>query len=146
VLYIELRLPPSGDPSAPASTKTLGPRRTTAKKGRGKSPFSTSKDILEKLKAIHPLPGIILEFRKISSTLSKSVFPLQREREFNQRTKMERIHGFVQVHTATGRVTMSEPNLQNIPKDYDIQLPGTHSYQVFSLSRYIKEKYIIVFY
>ena len=53
VLFIELHLPPSGDISAPAIKKRLGPRR----KVRG-SQFSTSKDILDKLKVIHPLPGV----------------------------------------------------------------------------------------
>ncbi len=58
VLFTELRLPPSGDPSVPAVTKTLGPaRRAPSTRGRNKAQYSTSKDVLEKLKKLHSLPG-----------------------------------------------------------------------------------------
>lgn len=33
---------------------------------------------------------------------------------------MNRIHGVAETHTATGRVTMREPNLQNVPKDFSV--------------------------
>jgi DNA polymerase theta len=71
VLFLELRLPPSGDPSAPGPGRTLGPSRRPAGRGRGKQQFSTNKDILEKLRPLHALPGIVLEFRRISNALSK---------------------------------------------------------------------------
>ncbi|KAK3096613.1 hypothetical protein FSP39_001708 [Pinctada imbricata] len=123
VLFIELQLPPDGD------TNSLGqPHRPTRRgpargKGRQKSQFSTSKDILEKLKLLHPLPGIILEWRRISNALTKVVFPLQKERVFVPHLDMNRIFTECQVHTATGRVSLTEPNLQNIPKDFEIALP-----------------------
>ena len=69
-------------------------------------------------------PGLILEWRRISSALSKVVFPLQEEKQLHPGLDMYRIYGWCQTHTATGRVTMSEPNLQNIPKDFDVQMPG----------------------
>ena len=73
MLFIELKLPPTGDPSAPVPpVKTLGPAwRGGLVRGRGKQQFSTSKEILEKLKKLHPLPGMILEWRRISCALSK---------------------------------------------------------------------------
>ncbi|KAK2169547.1 hypothetical protein LSH36_9g16021 [Paralvinella palmiformis] len=119
VLFIELHLPPSGDISAPAIKKRLGPRR----KVRG-SQFSTSKDILDKLKVIHPLPGVILEWRRLNAVLTKVVFPYQRECVYNKRLSMNRVHGVTQFHTATGRVSMSEPNIQNIPRNFDIDVDG----------------------
>lgn len=132
VLYFELRLPPNGDPSCVTSTKTLGPNRRQGmgarKSGRGKSQLSTAKDTLEKLKAFHALPGLLLEWRRISSALTKVVFPLQKEKVYCSRVSMYRIFGESSFHTATGRVTMCEPNLQNIPKDFEIQLPGTELY------------------
>ena len=71
------------------------------------------------------LAGLILEWRRISSALSKVVFPLQKEKAHHPMLNMFRIYGLCQTHTATGRVTMSEPNLQNIPRNFDIQLPGS---------------------
>ena len=69
--------------------------------------------------------GLILEWRRISNALSKVVFPLQKEKQLHPALDMFRIYGWCQTHTATGRVTMSEPNLQNIPKDFDVQMPGS---------------------
>ena len=55
VLFVELKLPPSGDPTNPHPHKTLGPARRSAR-GRVKAQYSTAKDVLEKLKPLHPLP------------------------------------------------------------------------------------------
>ncbi|KAL5009649.1 hypothetical protein ScPMuIL_011954 [Solemya velum] len=121
VLYLELKLPVNGDPSHGAVK--LNKPTSSVKKGKFKSPFSTSKDVLEKLRTFHPLPGLILEWRKISAAISKVVFPLQKGRVLCPPLNMSRIFGECQLHTATGRVSMSEPNLQNIPKDFEINLP-----------------------
>ena len=67
---------------------------------------------------------VILEWRRINGALTKVVFPYQRECTPCVRLAMDRVHGCTQSYTATGRVTMSEPNIQNIPNDFDIDLPG----------------------
>ncbi|ESO92507.1 hypothetical protein LOTGIDRAFT_120568 [Lottia gigantea] len=121
VLYLELHLPVNGDPNA-QQIKTLGPNRRSVKR-RAKPQYSTAKDVLEKLKTYHALPGVILEWRRISMTLTKQVFPLQRERIYCERVLMNRIFGVCQFHTSTGRVSMREPNIQNIPKDFQIDVP-----------------------
>jgi len=86
--------------------------------------WSTSKDVLEKLRAHHPLPGVILEWRRLTAALTKVVFPLQRGRTWCKPLAIDRIHSIVDTFTATGRVTMHEPNLQNVPKDFVIEIPG----------------------
>uniref|UniRef100_A0A8C0IZ66 DNA polymerase theta n=1 Tax=Chelonoidis abingdonii TaxID=106734 RepID=A0A8C0IZ66_CHEAB len=126
VLFLELKLPPNGDVKIQGNKKTLGyTRRATANGNRvrlGKQ-FSTTKDVLEKLKAFHPLPGLILEWRRITNAMTKVVFPLQREKRLNPALGMERIYPISQTHTATGRISFIEPNIQNVPKDFEIEMP-----------------------
>jgi DNA polymerase theta len=117
VLFLELRLPPSGDPSNPGFTRSLG---TTRRSTRAKQQYSTAKEVLEKLQPLHPLPALILEWRKVSNTLTKVVFPLMKEKLFCACLDMYRLHGDCQTFTSTGRVSMQEPNFQNIPKAFDI--------------------------
>ena len=73
--------------------------------------YSTSADILEKLKDAHPIIPVILEFRTLSklySTYVAGMLPLI--------APDGRIHAhFQQAVTATGRLSCTEPNLQNIP-------------------------------
>ncbi|XP_075710826.1 DNA polymerase theta [Rhinoderma darwinii] len=126
VLFIELKLPPNGDLKGPGNKKTLGYTRRPALNGnrvRLSKQFSTTKDVLEKLKPLHPLPGLILEWKRITNAMTKVVYPLQREKIFCQCLDMERIYPVSQTHTATGRVSFTEPNIQNVPKDFEIEMP-----------------------
>ncbi|XP_064629325.1 DNA polymerase theta-like [Lineus longissimus] len=120
VLFIELQLPPNGEPDTPFKP----PARAKGGKQRGKPKYSTAKDILQKLKPMHPLPEVILEWRRITNALTKTVYPLQKEKVYSAALDMERIHGDCQTHTATGRVSFADPNLQNVPKDFEIEMPG----------------------
>ncbi|XP_073433090.1 DNA polymerase theta isoform X2 [Dendrobates tinctorius] len=124
VLFIELKLPPNGDLKGPGNKKTLGyTRRPALNRVRLSKQFSTTKDILEKLKPLHPLPGLILEWKRITNAMTKVVYPLQREKSFCQGLGMERIYPVSQTHTATGRISFTEPNIQNVPKDFEIEMP-----------------------
>ncbi|KAF6733824.1 DNA polymerase theta [Oryzias melastigma] len=123
VLFLELHLPPNGEIGEPRTKKTLGYTRRGGGKGRLGKQFSTTKDVLEKLRPLHPLPGVILEWRRITNALTKVVFPLQREKQYHPKLKMDRIYPTAQTHTATGRVSFTEPNIQNVPKDFDIEMP-----------------------
>ncbi|XP_040891156.1 DNA polymerase theta [Toxotes jaculatrix] len=123
VLFLELHLPPNGDVAGSKSKKTLGYTRRGGGRVRLGKQFSTTKDVLEKLCPLHPLPGVILEWRRITNALTKVVFPLQRERQYHPTLAMDRIYPIAQTHTATGRVSFTEPNIQNVPKDFEIYMP-----------------------
>ena len=77
-----------------------------------KTGYSTDVEILEKLREEHPIIEKILEYRqlaKINSTFVEGLIPF-----INPKTK--RIHShFHQTVTATGRISSSDPNMQNIP-------------------------------
>ena len=78
---------------------------------------STSIEVLETLKFVHPLPAKILEYRhlaKLSSTYIKAL-----PNHINERTK--RVHSsFNQTIASTGRLSSTKPNFQNIPIRTDL--------------------------
>ena len=82
-----------------------------------KSGYSTDVDVLEKLKKEDPIIEQILEYRqlmKLNSTFVEGLKPY-----INPKTK--RIHSFFhQTITATGRISSTEPNLQNIPTRFEL--------------------------
>jgi len=91
ILFEKLKLPPS------KKTKTG---------------FSTDESVLEELSLRYEVPARILEFRRISKLKSTYVDALPRLID----SRTGRIHGqFNQTVAATGRLSSSNPNLQNIP-------------------------------
>jgi DNA polymerase I len=79
---------------------------------RTKTGYSTSMEVLEELAGVHDLPGEVLHFRSLTKlkTTYLDVLPAL----MNLRTG--RLHtSFNQAVTATGRLSSSDPNLQNIP-------------------------------
>ena len=73
---------------------------------------STSEDVLEQLAEEHDLPRLILEYRGL--TKLKSTYTDKLPIDIDPRTK--RIHtSYHQAVAATGRLSSSDPNLQNIP-------------------------------
>ena len=76
-----------------------------------KTGYSTSADILEKLAPEYPVVSDILEYRQLTKLKSTYADGLA-----NYIREDGRIHGkFNQTITATGRISSTEPNLQNIP-------------------------------
>tara|TARA_R100001143_G_scaffold63604_1_gene73782 strand:+ start:41370 stop:44117 length:2748 start_codon:yes stop_codon:yes gene_type:complete len=74
--------------------------------------YSTSEDVLSKLAVEYEVPSLILDYRSLSKLRSTYVDALPRIIH----PKTERIHtDFNQTVTATGRLSSSNPNLQNIP-------------------------------
>jgi DNA polymerase-1 len=81
------------------------------RRGRGRV-RSTAADILEDLAAQHPLPAKIIEYREIAKLKSTYVDALPKL----IRRETGRLHtSFSQTGAATGRLSSSDPNLQNIP-------------------------------
>lgn len=77
-----------------------------------KTGYSTEAQILETLKVTHPVVDFVLQYRQLSKLKSTYVDALPAL--INHETG--RLHTtFNQVGTATGRLSSSEPNLQNIP-------------------------------
>ena len=82
-----------------------------------KTGYSTNAEVLEKLRFVHPVIDLILQYRtlsKLKSTycdgLIKEISPLD-----------GRLHSsFNQTETKTGRISSTEPNLQNIPVKTEI--------------------------
>ena len=91
ILFVKLALPPQ--------------RKT-------KTGFSTDVDVLETLAQHHELPRLLLEFRALSKLLSTYVVGLKNMVDVHT----GRVHThFNQTIAATGRLSSTEPNLQNIP-------------------------------
>src|SRR5712691_6508522 len=80
---------------------------------RGKAKArSTAADVLEELSAQHPLPAKIIEYREVAKLKSTYVDALPKLIH----PETGRLHtSFSQTGTATGRLSSSDPNLQNIP-------------------------------
>jgi len=91
ILFEELKLPP-------------------ARKTRGG--YSTGASVLEELRGVHPIIEFILDYRQLAKLKSTYIDALPSL--INPKTG--RVHtSFNQTRTATGRLSSSEPNLQNIP-------------------------------
>ena len=86
----------------------LNPKAKRTKSGQ----YSTSEEVLEALRQRHPIVGKILDHRALKKLLSTYVEALPRL----VRPETGHVHtSFNQAVTATGRLSSSNPNLQNIP-------------------------------
>ncbi|NJD89229.1 MAG: DNA polymerase I [Betaproteobacteria bacterium] len=107
----------AGQPFNLASPKQLGEilfgqlKLTPVKKTPSGAP-STDEEVLEKLALDHPLPKALLEHRALSKL--KSTYTDKLPRMVNPRTG--RVHtNYAQAVAVTGRLSSTDPNLQNIP-------------------------------
>ncbi|MBP2675480.1 MAG: polymerase, partial [Deltaproteobacteria bacterium] len=77
-----------------------------------KTGYSTDMDVLEQLKGLHEIPSLVLEYRTLAKIRSTYVDVLPGLVDPGD----GRIHStFHQTQAATGRLSSSDPNLQNIP-------------------------------
>ena len=79
---------------------------------RGKSKYSTEASVMEELRPLYPIAGDILQYRQLTKIKSTYIDTLPGL----VNTKTGRIHtSFNQTRTTTGRLSSSDPNMQNIP-------------------------------
>lgn len=76
---------------------------------------STAKNVLEKLDL--PIANCIMSWRTLSTTISNM-------HSLSKLVKKNRIYGTSFSLTQTGRISMYEPNLQNVTKDFDVEFKG----------------------
>lgn len=90
-----------------------------------KTGASTDADVLEELAALHPMPAKILEYRTLTKLKGTYIDALPAL--VNPRTR--RLHTtFQQAVAATGRLSSSDPNLQNIPIRSEIGRKIRHAF------------------
>jgi len=100
------------------TTLQLPPVKKTGKK----TGYSTDAFVLNELAKLHPVPALIVRYRELYKI--KSTYLDALKAAINPNTN--KIHtSFSQISTATGRLSSSDPNLQNIPT-------GMHSFAVRS--------------
>ncbi|CAG4991657.1 unnamed protein product [Parnassius apollo] len=77
---------------------------------------STKKSVL----AAHnsQMASIVIYWRKLNAILTKTLYPLTEKATVY--SKDNRINPSYTMHTCTGRITMREPNLQNVPRTFSI--------------------------
>ena len=86
----------------------LTPIKKSAKTGKR----STDNEVLNQLSKVHPVPGLIIQYRELAKLINTYLEPLPHE--INARTG--RVHTtYSQTIAATGRLSSAMPNLQNIP-------------------------------
>ncbi|WP_116474663.1 DNA polymerase I [Zobellella maritima] len=107
----------AGEPFNLSSTKQLGQilfekLQLPALKKTPKGAPSTSEEVLQELALDYPLPKVLIEYRGLSKL--KSTYTDKLPQMVNQHSG--RIHtSYHQANAATGRLSSSDPNLQNIP-------------------------------
>lgn len=82
---------------------------------KGKNGYSTAVDVLNKLKNVHPIIELIIEYRTLTKLYSTYIEGL-----LDAVSSDNKIHTiYTQTLTRTGRLSSIEPNLQNIPMRYE---------------------------
>ena len=124
ILFNELQLPCSKELTSKKTIKANKPPRK-----------STSAQVLQQITHLHPLPGLILEHRKLTTWRIKYINNLPKYAVYSEWLGIDRIHA-VQLHTQTptGRLAVKNPNLQCIPHTLDFTTHGGSSQNTISVS------------
>ena len=73
--------------------------------------YSTDASVLKELSKVHELPALVLRYRELAKIKSTYIDALPRMRAGDGRVHTQ----FHETVTTTGRLSSSDPNLQNIP-------------------------------
>lgn len=84
-------------------------------KKTGSGAKSTKESELEKMKDMHPIVPLVLEYRELSKLVSTYIDPIPKMLDSENRLHAR----FIQTGTTTGRMSSQNPNLQNIPISSD---------------------------
>ncbi|XP_044756210.1 DNA polymerase theta isoform X2 [Coccinella septempunctata] len=105
---------------------------------RSNKKTSTNKQALEE--SSHPISDLIILWRKLSCLLSKMLLPL------SSLIPNNRVYGRYISHTSTGRITMHEPNIQNVAKDFEFVNPVNNEIVLISCRKIFipKENHIFI--
>ena len=95
---------------------------------------STTVDDLELIKDMHEVVPLILRYRKVFKFLSTYIYGIEKHLDKNSRVHTT----FKQTLTGTGRLSSTDPNLQNIP------IRGDESKEIRSMFVASTEKYVLV--
>jgi DNA polymerase-1 len=85
-------------------------------KKTGTGALSTKESELEKMRDMHPIIPLIFEYRELQKLLSTYIDVIPTLLDSNSRLHAK----FLQAGTTTGRLSSSDPNLQNIPNSSDL--------------------------
>ena len=85
-------------------------------KKKTRTGYSTDASVLESLSDKHPVPGLVLEYRELNKIKNTYLDTLPKQVGDDGRVHTT----FNQTVTATGRLSSSDPNLQNIPGRTDL--------------------------
>lgn len=88
---------------------------------------STSKHVLRKIEL--PIAAKILQYRKLKATAANILKPILRKLE---ESRSIRLHCNSFSLTSTGRISMQEPCIQNVPKDFEVSCPDKKEEIIFS--------------
>jgi len=102
--------------NSPAQVSTLlfEDLKLPVQKKSAKKTYSTDQEVLKSLAALHPVPGMIIQYRELNKLKTTYIDALPTY--INPKTG--KIHtSYNQIAVATGRLSSSDPNLQNIPTD-----------------------------
>lgn len=117
LLFHRLKLPPI--------------KKTTQKTG-----YSTDQEVLLQLAKLHPIPALIVKYRELFKIKSTYIDALKVVAD----PETKKIHtSFSQTNVSTGRLSSSEPNLQNIPVGNKLQIRS--AFKAFPKNMFLSADY-----